>query len=245
MLYWKESTFLNLTYDEQNLPINGSLCKKHLQDFWKRFRARIKSPIKYYGVGEYGEKSLRPHYHAIIFGWQESIDKLSLHRGLDGKRRFSSSLIAELWPLGNNIVGVVEHDSIQYVCGYIRKKLVGKDAEYYVKNGLAPPFMVNSKGLGKRYAQDNAFDLATELTAYEKGKAVGLPRYYTKVLELDSEVLKRKGLEHEQSIQDYCEEKGWDEKRSAYERREDRRQRDRNIRGRYRTLDSKDPTQFL
>ena len=46
------------------LKDRASVKKKDLQDFMKRFRFHDKSPnIRFYGVGEYGEKSLRPHYH--------------------------------------------------------------------------------------------------------------------------------------------------------------------------------------
>lgn len=65
------SAFITLTYSEpplsqQNVP---TVEKKHLQDFFKRLRHYLDGrKIRYYAVGEYGTKTQRPHYHAIIFG---------------------------------------------------------------------------------------------------------------------------------------------------------------------------------
>lgn len=48
-----------------------TLDKTHVQLFMKRLRkaqcGNGKSPIKYYCCGEYGGKTNRPHYHAILF----------------------------------------------------------------------------------------------------------------------------------------------------------------------------------
>ena len=63
------SSFVTLTYDDEHMPKDGSLCKKHLQQFIRRLRkALYPRKIRYYAVGEYGDKSWRPHYHLIVFG---------------------------------------------------------------------------------------------------------------------------------------------------------------------------------
>ena len=64
--YYPESCFLTLTYDEEHLPDDYGLHKKHLQDFFKRLRKNTGKKIKYYAVGEYGENYDRPHYHCIM-----------------------------------------------------------------------------------------------------------------------------------------------------------------------------------
>lgn len=59
---YEDNCFITLTYDDEHLPLGMSLVPKDLQDFLKRFRSRI-APIKvrYYGVGEYGDQTQRPH----------------------------------------------------------------------------------------------------------------------------------------------------------------------------------------
>lgn len=52
--YWKDASFLTLTYKNDSLPADKSLHKEHLQKFFKRLRKDLNSPIRYYAVGEYG-----------------------------------------------------------------------------------------------------------------------------------------------------------------------------------------------
>lgn len=66
------SSFITLTYDNISVPMtaNGfmTLVKRDLQLFFKKLRKYTGcQTIKYYAVGEYGGKTMRPHYHLIIF----------------------------------------------------------------------------------------------------------------------------------------------------------------------------------
>lgn len=191
--YHKESCFITLTYRNDELSEGGNLCKSDLQKFIKRLRKKLfkLKKIKYYAVGEYGEENLRPHYHLIIFGWKP--DSLYLLGFKNGKRRYASLLLDQVWPYGQNNVGVVEHDSIQYVVGYVRKKLNGKEAKK-VYGDRVLPFSICSQGIGERYAQDNAEKIRKNLGVKIKGKDVGLPRYYRKKLDIEKEKLYGKSL---------------------------------------------------
>lgn len=79
--------FITLTYETENMesvyvPYHkkrmGTLSTEHLKNFWKHLRqlekrAGSKNKIKYYAAGEYGtEKTMRPHYHAIVFNVNNS-----------------------------------------------------------------------------------------------------------------------------------------------------------------------------
>lgn len=64
----RASSFVTLTYSPDNLPTDGKLCARHLQLFFKRLRKQVPWPIRYFACGEYGGKTGRPHYHALIFG---------------------------------------------------------------------------------------------------------------------------------------------------------------------------------
>ena len=58
---------VTLTYNEQYNPL--ALVKSDLQKFIKRVRKHFEpQKIRYFGCGEYGGKSARPHYHVILFG---------------------------------------------------------------------------------------------------------------------------------------------------------------------------------
>jgi hypothetical protein len=173
----KEGTFLTLTYNDENLPANESLVKEHLQLFIKRLRKFIEpTKIKYYGCGEYGDQSNRPHYHLIVIGWMPELTNCYRPDG----RHVVSRDIERLWRYGHNTVGTVTKDSIQYVVGYIRKKLYGKLADDIYKTKVHP-FPLQSKGMGLDYAQNHK-ETILESGITREGKQVGMPRYYRKKL---------------------------------------------------------------
>lgn len=167
----KETCFITLTYDDMNLPSDMSLHKEHLQKFWKRLRKSLTCKIKYYACGEYGEQTHRPHYHAIVIGWRPELEDLIYV----SKNVLTSAKLQKLWPYGFNTVGTVTKESAQYVTGYIRKKIYGKENPYHPRT---PPFSCSSTHLGFDYAEKNW----TRILAGETvcGKNLGIPRYYLK-----------------------------------------------------------------
>lgn len=118
------NSFLTLTYNPASLPLNRSLDKSHFQKFMKRLRFAI-SPIKirFYMCGEYGDLNKRPHYHAIIFGY-DFPDK-ELYKTVNGMPLYISSLLAKYWGKGFCTIGNVTFKSAAYVARYIMKKMTG------------------------------------------------------------------------------------------------------------------------
>lgn len=190
--YHEGNCFITLTYDKENLPKaefntgipelgifgeyiqmpGGTLKKKDLQDFWKRLRKKLKSKkIKYYAVGEYGDRTKRSHYHAIIFGLKPSMETIKT--------------IKETWGKGIIDVGNAESKSIRYVANYVHKKLFGEyDERIYGYTNRESPFSTSSQGIGKQYAIDNMDNIINDLAIYDKGIERNPPKYYQrKVLE--------------------------------------------------------------
>lgn len=169
--YWDDAIFLTLTYSDDHLPTRGTLVKRDVQLFIKRVRKDlIGRVIRYYAVGEYGEKTNRPHYHAIMFGL--SYD--------------DSELIRENWELGFIKVGYVTYQSCRYVAEYCQKKLGGKPGrEKYGSREY--PFQLCSKGIGARWAIDNQKRLMDNLYITSEGKKFGIPRYYRKKLDIEAD----------------------------------------------------------
>lgn len=62
--------FVTLTYDDANVPLTReyvpTLRKRKLQN-WIREANRETGGFRYYAVGEYGDRTLRPHYHLAVF----------------------------------------------------------------------------------------------------------------------------------------------------------------------------------
>lgn len=133
---WQKSCFLTLTYNDSNL-VDRSLHPEHLTSFWKRLRYYVKQrygssyKIKYFSCGEYGDKFGRPHYHAIIFGLDET----------------DNDIILKAWTYGFIYNAKVTDASIKYVAGYALKKL-GKDKDRFKRSKKWPEFIRASQGIG-------------------------------------------------------------------------------------------------
>lgn len=105
------SYFITLTYDQDHLPVDGSLVPQHTQLFLKKLRRKVASRIRYFLVGEYGDQSNRPHYHAALF-YSDYIPILEV-----------GEHVKESWSLGFTLVGDLTPQSSAYIAGYVTKKM--------------------------------------------------------------------------------------------------------------------------
>ena len=65
-----DNAFVTLTYSDENLPKDGSLVPRHVQLFLKKVRKEIEpARLRFFCVGEYGDRTQRPHYHVALFGY--------------------------------------------------------------------------------------------------------------------------------------------------------------------------------
>ena len=122
-----QNCFVTLTYDDEHLPEDWSLDLRHFQLFMKRLRKAHGEGIRFYHAGEYGAKYGRPHYHAIIFGF-DFADKIFFKMRGDYPL-FISADLQSLWEHGFSSIGSVTFDSAAYVARYITKKITGEKAE--------------------------------------------------------------------------------------------------------------------
>lgn len=113
----KVNSFVTLTYERTG----PSLVPIDFTRFMYRVRQRL-GPTRFYACGEYGENSLRPHFHALLFG-RTFTDGVPC-----GKDIYSSKVLSSLWPNGFSSFGGVSYDSAAYVAGYVCKKVSGAPA---------------------------------------------------------------------------------------------------------------------
>lgn len=181
-LFWDSSIFVTLTYNDENLPKNCSLCPNDLTKFFKKLRKRIGDrKIKYFACGDYGGRFDRPHYHMIIFG-------------LDFLNYNDRDIIKQCWNkcdwdmLGKSPFGDAGPQSIRYVCKYIEDKVIGKESKYaYDENNILPTYAVMSKGIGKNYALENNEQICKDLQCKEGFRTHPIPRYYRKIIDIPIE----------------------------------------------------------
>lgn len=223
--YHSEASFVTLTYKDEYLPRGGSLEKRDFQLFMKRFRKALEpKKVKYYACGEYGEKKRRPHYHFIVFGFD---DPLAYWDPL--LKALRSPFLEPIWGKGNVTTGTVTYDSCRYVSDYIGKSYSGPLAEK-VYGERERPFQLQSNGLGKRFALDTKDKIIMDEGLKMRGVHVGLPRYYKKVLELDPEMFRAKAEEHSKEVEEHYNAKGiYSEAELAEAIYQARKQHDKNV----------------
>lgn len=198
--------FVTLTYDDFNLPQNGSLYKKDLQNFYKRLRKRI-SPrkIRHYSAGEYGDETFRPHYHAIIFNYCPS-DRVFYKKSKIGTLYKSAELDA-IWQKGGTTFGEVSFESAAYCARYATKKITGERAATHYRRvdsvtgevvNILPEFACMS--LGKKNDSNPNFrggighgfylqfkdDIYPSDEVISRGKRAKPPKFYDRKLSVEN-----------------------------------------------------------
>ncbi len=169
----KSSAFITLTYEDPPLSFNGhqTLNPKHLTNFWKRLRKQNfvnneSDKIKYFAVGEYGTKFLRPHYHAIVYNINP---KLLQH----------NDKIQQIWSHGSVDIAQSSPASQRYTIGYIMHDTWQPTQD---DDDRTPQFQRQSKNLGLGYLTPSmvAYHIAHQLPIITQpgGKILKMPRYY-------------------------------------------------------------------
>ncbi len=186
-LMHKDTTFVTLTYSDENQPqavcdgdLVGILYPQDLTEWLNRFRKRL-SPTKfrYFAVGEYGSKSWRPHYHALLFG----VDLLDCDRCL-----------LETWGKGHVSAFESNIERVRYVANYTTKKIT--QAGDMNLNGRPPEFarMSLKPGLGAPAVEMMAGFYHTKAGAQylaENGDVARTFRYKDRVYPFDHYMLQR------------------------------------------------------
>jgi len=113
------SLFVTLTYNDEHLPNNLTLVPDHPKLWMKRYR-RASAPkrCKFYLVGEYGEKTRRPHYHLALFNAAFEDIKTIQKTWVNPDTHL---------PIGNIHVGDLTAASAGYICGYVTKNMMHPD----------------------------------------------------------------------------------------------------------------------
>jgi len=156
-----KKSFVTLTYNDDHLPAGNALNPADLSRFLKRLRKSVHPhKIRYFGVGEYGDESQRPHYHLALFGYPEC------NKGVTNPNRAGyccpvCERVQRDWSLGNIYNGQLTRESAAYIAGYVTKKLTNPKDERL--DGRPPEFarMSLRPGIGALSADEVASVLLT------------------------------------------------------------------------------------
>lgn len=169
--------FITLTYDDDHIPIEEdeyglrfSVCKRDVQLFIKRLRKNLHPfKIRFFLVSEYGPRTLRPHYHMLLFNYPKQLKSTIIER------------VESCWNQGFVTVSSVNPARIAYVCGYCLDN-----------SDLPPEYTKNFMLCSRRPAIGSQFLDDTDIINYIRDKQDGLchiringesvpvriPRYY-------------------------------------------------------------------
>lgn len=192
------NSFITLTYNQEHLPEDQGLNVKHWQDFAKRLRKKL-GPFRFIHCGEYGDRSLRPHYHACIFGLNFREDRKPFGNS-SGHPLYTSQTLSDAWKWGYCTIGELTFDSAAYVASYCFKKANGKTAEARYTRldtstgeqwAVQPEYatMSRNKGLGQTWFDKYASDIYPHDFAIAKGQKFRPPKFYDRLLEKQNPTL--------------------------------------------------------
>lgn len=161
------AVFTTLTYNEENVPITLPKPAEGLPPFLKRLRKNTNKKLRFYATAEYGERTHRPHYHAIIYG-------LSPRDG---------AAIEAAWQLGHTRTEEITPARIAYTAGYCNKKTEYKHIPHERHDPTTgevytwqPPYKLMSRrpGIG---AAAKRFLNSWRMYAVKDGHKMPVPRF--------------------------------------------------------------------
>lgn len=185
--------FITTTYRPECLPPHGSLRMDDFSAFIKRLRARV-APVRFrfQAKSEYGPNTFRPHYHALLFGF-DFPDRVLLRRTEADALTYASELLTETWGLGACECSDLTEKSCRYVANHNVDKLDGRLAdEFYqrvdpetgeiVQIERESQRMSNRPGIGSDWISQFECDAFPSGYLISDGHKVPVPRYYKKRL---------------------------------------------------------------
>lgn len=182
-----QAIFLTLTYEDDLLA--RDLHYPHVQKFLRSLRKRV-GKVRFFCCGEYGEHTLRAHWHLIIFGYYPD-DAVAYDSTL-----FQSEIIDKCWAKGLALFGRVSFESAAYVARYSTKKVTGDLAESHYETcdpltgeiyRRTPEFarMSLKPGIGADWYSRFGTDVYRDDFVISRGHPAKPPRYFDKLFQAD------------------------------------------------------------
>lgn len=208
--------FITLTYDDNHLVYGSkgfpTLEKDALSFFIRKLRDKLghQTKVRYFGCGEYGDTTMRPHYHLIVFG--PALNDLTIdipdyskpmlpsgkypifrRKNRNNDYVFYSDIIYQCWQKGKIEVEECSWNTSAYVSRYVMKKQKGIGKEIYDRLGILPEYlrMSNRPGIGADwliYNKDKLLRFDYLSVKNQSGvQTTRPPRYFEKLMMKDTE----------------------------------------------------------
>lgn len=216
---FEDNCFITLTYDDQHLPADGSLCLDHFQRFMKRLRKKFfgsspviveekeQYPIRFFHCGEYGtvcKNCKKSEQFCLCDGFVPGLGRPHYHACIfnfrfsdlvhyktkQNVKLYTSKSLQDLWPFGFSTVGDVTFESAAYVARYITKKITGDKAdEHYEGRCKEYTTMSRRPGIGALWFDRFKDDTYRDDYVIMRGKKLRPPRFYDNKFSQENESL--------------------------------------------------------
>lgn len=216
--YHEKACFITLTFDNKiladvkskavkygahpNFALKIEYSMKYFQKFIKRLRRKFEDrKISYFHVAEYGERTHRPHHHAILFGVNFEEDRKEMELSKSGHPQMYSETLQSLWAAGRCTLQDCNSNNIIYISQYSLKKFKNNilNKKYNTKMTFSNRCKINVK-YARRYPEQIEKGYMTDTD----GKRYKIPKSY---LENFKKEERGKYFEHyrryEENIMDY------------------------------------------
>lgn len=197
----RNNMFLTLTYDDKHLPKGrgsfATLVPDHLKKFCKDLRRYCEyhfnhTGIRFYGAGEYGSTSLRPHYHICLFNLPDDLIRQNIYykKSFNGDLYFNNPILEQIWDRGYAVAADLCYKSAAYVARYTVKKISGKAAaDHYAILGIEPEFarMSRRPGIGRDFFEKHKDEIYETDSLYLPSVGKQSPsKYFDKLYALEN-----------------------------------------------------------
>lgn len=174
----ESSVFLTLTYSDDHLPPGGNLEPDAVTRFLKRLRKLER--FRYFLCGEYGERTGRPHYHALLFGLRPERAKRV------GKDLYTSDLFSRTWKYGEHKFGAASPAAANYIAKYNLKQVGDGGFDSDGVERVAPFLRMSRRpAIGAEWLSRYREDLKHGYLV-AGGKPCAIPRAYIRRLEREA-----------------------------------------------------------
>ena len=181
--------------DGYSHPLDPPALTKFFKDLRRYYSYHYNlDNIRFFAVGEYGDKSQRPHYHAICFNLP-IFDLKFYKRDFAGHPLYTSEILSNIWKNGYVVVAECCFDTCAYVARYVLKKQTGLNKQVYDYLNITPEFtrMSRRPGIARFYYDANmdtiyAADQITIVGAGKKALQCQPPKYFDDLYGLDHDM---------------------------------------------------------
>lgn len=169
------AVFTTLTYSDEYVPVTLPKPSDALPYWLKRLRKATGKKIRFFAAAEYGERTKRPHFHAILYGLDHQEHAEAIQQAWTHPRTKQ--------PYGHTRSDPINSARIAYTAGYCQDKIGYKryphervDESTGEVYQWQPPYKLMSRrpGIG---AEARRFIQSWRMYAIKDGHKMPVPRY--------------------------------------------------------------------